>query len=65
MSLPKGANVPVPAPAVRIVLSWASGPDADATALLLAGGKVRTDNDMGFYNQQAHPSGAGRHEGKQ
>lgn len=65
MSLPKGANVPVPAPAVRVVLSWASGPDADATALLLAGGKVRTDDDMVFYNQQAHPSGAVRHEGKQ
>src|SRR3954454_13532618 len=65
MSLPKGANVPVPAPAVRVVLSWASGPDADATALLLSGGKVRTDDDMVFYNQQAHPSGAVRHEGKQ
>ena len=64
MQLPKGANVPVPAPAVRVELNWTAGPDADATALLLAGGRVRGDDDMVFYNQPAHPSGAVRHEGK-
>ncbi|GAB3689049.1 TerD family protein [Actinocorallia lasiicapitis] len=64
-SLPKGANVPVPASSVRVVLSWASGPDADATALLLADGKVRSDADMIFYNQPSDPSGAVRHGGKQ
>ncbi len=64
----KGANVPVPMSAVRVELGWQSGPgvpDADASALLLAGGKVRSDSDFVFYNQAQHPSGAVRHEGKQ
>ncbi|MEU7215200.1 TerD family protein [Nocardia iowensis] len=64
----KGSNVPVPTSAVRIELGWQGGPgvpDADASALLLAAGKVRTDADFVFYNQPAHPSGAVRHEGKQ
>ncbi|WP_194817666.1 TerD family protein [Nocardia sp. XZ_19_385] len=64
----KGANVPVPMPVVRIELGWQSGPgvpDADASALLLVGGKVRSDNDFVFYNQPQHSSGAVRHEGKQ
>lgn len=39
-------------------------PDADASALVLAGGKVRSDGDFVFYNQPAHSSGAVRHEGK-
>ncbi|MDG4865938.1 TerD family protein, partial [Streptomyces sp. T-3] len=68
MSMPKGSNVPVPAPAVRIEIGWQSGPgvpDADASALLLAAGKVRSDADFVFYNQPAHASGAVRHEGKQ
>lgn len=48
-------------------MGWRSGPgvpDADASALLLAGGKVRSDSDFVFYNQPAHSSGAVRHEGK-
>lgn len=64
----KGANVAVPAAAVRVELGWQSGagvPDADASALLLAGAKVRSDDDFVFYNQAVHPSGAVRHEGKQ
>ncbi|PXX68446.1 tellurite resistance protein TerA [Nocardia tenerifensis] len=63
----KGANVAVPMSAVRIELGWQSGPgvpDADASALLLVAGKVRSDNDFVFYNQPNHPSGAVRHEGK-
>ncbi|MGW6024071.1 TerD family protein [Streptomyces sp. NPDC055099] len=68
MTMPKGSNVPVPAPAVRVELGWASGagvPDADASALLLAAsGKVRSDDDFVFYNQAVHTSGAVRHEGK-
>ncbi|MFD4649310.1 TerD family protein [Streptomyces sp. NPDC058441] len=63
----KGSNVVVPAPAVRIELGWRSGagvPDADASALLLVAGKVRSDADFVFYNQPAHASGAVRHEGK-
>jgi tellurite resistance protein TerA len=39
-------------------------PDADASALLLVSGKVRSDSDFVFYNQPAHSSGAVRHEGK-
>ncbi len=64
----KGANVAVPANAVRVELGWQAGqgvPDADASALLLVGGKVRSDADFVFYNQPAHPSGAVSHEGKQ
>ncbi|MFC6014417.1 TerD family protein [Nocardia lasii] len=64
----KGANVAVPASAVRVELGWQAGagvPDADASALLLAGAKVRSDDDFVFYNQAVHPSGAVRYEGKQ
>ncbi|WP_454195470.1 TerD family protein [Nocardia sp. Marseille-Q1738] len=61
----KGANVPVPASAVRIEVGWRTGaPDADASALLVVSGKVRSDSDFVFYNQPVHPSGAVRHEGK-
>ncbi|MGP3737342.1 TerD family protein [Streptomyces sp. GDS52] len=67
MSMSKGSNTPVPTTALRVELGWRSGPgvpDADASALLLAGGKVRSDSDFVFYNQPAHSSGAVRHEGK-
>ncbi|MDT3400636.1 TerD family protein, partial [Streptomyces sp. B1866] len=67
MAMLKGTNVPVPAPAVRVELGWRTGPgvpDVDASALLLVGGKVRSDADFVFYNQAAHPSGAVRHDGK-
>ncbi|MFJ9562185.1 TerD family protein [Streptomyces fuscichromogenes] len=67
MSMPKGSNTPVPTTALRVELGWRSGPgapDADASALLLAAGKVRSDGDFVFYNQPAHASGAVRHEGK-
>ncbi|WP_051865690.1 TerD family protein [Streptomyces griseus] len=65
--MPKGSNVPVPTTALRVELGWRSGPgvpDADASALLLVAGKVRSDADFVFYNQPAHTSGAVRHEGK-
>ncbi|MEU9125918.1 TerD family protein [Streptomyces sp. NPDC048506] len=67
MSMLKGSNVPVPAPAVRVELGWRSAPgtpDVDASALLLVSGRVRDDGDFVFYNQAAHHSGAVRHEGK-
>ncbi|GAA5205690.1 hypothetical protein GCM10023323_13970 [Streptomyces thinghirensis] len=57
----------MPTTALRVELGWRSGPgvpDADASALLLVGGKVRSDADFVFYNQSAHSSGAVRHEGK-
>ncbi|MFF1440081.1 TerD family protein [Streptomyces sp. NPDC058295] len=63
----KGSNAPVPTTALRVELGWRSGtgvPDADASALLLVGGKVRSDADFVFYNQPTHSSGAVRHEGK-
>ncbi|MFF9756963.1 TerD family protein [Streptomyces sp. NPDC014344] len=65
--MPKGSNTQVLATALRVDVGWSSGPgvpDADASALLLAGGKVRSDGDFVFYNQPAHASGAVRHEGK-
>ncbi|MDX6347466.1 MAG: tellurite resistance protein TerA [Streptomyces sp.] len=67
MLIQKGMNVPVPAPVVRVELGWGTGPgvpDADASALLLVGGKVRSDADFVFYNQPVDASGAVRHEGK-
>lgn len=67
MSMPKGSNVPVPTTGLRVELGWRAGPgvpDADASALLLTSGKVRSDADFVFYNQPAHSSGAVRHEGK-
>ncbi|MEH6379065.1 TerD family protein, partial [Streptomyces sp. KLMMK] len=68
MGMMKGANVRIPAPAVRVELGWHAAPgapDVDASALLLVGGRVRSDADLVFYNQAVHPSGAVRHEGKQ
>ncbi|MBC7271591.1 MAG: TerD family protein [Streptomyces sp.] len=67
MSMPKGSNAPVPTAALRVEVGWRSGPgvpDADASALLLVDGKVRSDADFVFYNQPAHASGAIRHDGK-
>lgn len=67
MSMSKGSNTQVPTTALRVELGWRSGPgvpDADASALLLVSGKVRSDGDFVFYNQPAHSSGAVRHEGK-
>ncbi|KJK37486.1 Tellurium resistance [Streptomyces variegatus] len=67
MQMLKGSNTPVPTAALRVELGWRAGagvPDADASALLLVGGKVRSDADFVFYNQPAHSSGAIRHEGK-
>lgn len=64
-SLTKGANAPVPAARVTVVLGWESRADADASALLLTGaGRVRSDADFVFYNQPASPDGAVRHLGK-
>ncbi|GAA3490900.1 TerD family protein [Streptomyces cremeus] len=63
----KGTNVPVPAQSVRIEVGRGSGPgvpDVDASALLLTGGRVRSDADFVFYNQPVHASGAVRHDGK-
>lgn len=64
----KGGNLPVPAELLNIAVSWtaaAGAPDVDVSALLLdAGGTVRGDADLVFYNQRVHPSGAVQHLGK-
>src|SRR5688572_12567703 len=65
--LTKGQNIPLTTTAVRATIGWqaGSGPDVDASALLLgADRKVRSDADFIFYNQPTHSSGAVRHEGK-
>ncbi len=66
--LTMGANMPLPAHAVRATLSWRGGPgvpDVDASALLLGeSGDVAADTDFVFYNQPVHPSGAVRLAGK-
>lgn len=68
-SMSMGANVAIPARAVRAELRWTAGPgvpDVDASALLLQeSGRVSSDDDFVFYNQPRHPSGAVRHVGKQ
>ncbi len=67
MAMSKGANVPVPVAEVRVELGHRAAPgvpEADASALLLSAGKVRSDADFVFYNQPAHASGAVRHEGR-
>lgn len=67
-TISKGANTTVQANAVRVELSWTGGPgvpDVDASALLLSkDGRVGSDDDFVFYNQQSHPSGAARYVGK-
>ncbi|MFB7667907.1 TerD family protein [Kitasatospora sp. NPDC056138] len=68
MLIAKGANIALATTGVRVELHWRSGPgvpDADASALLLAGGRVRSDADFVFYNQPQDASGAVRHLGKQ
>ncbi|MFF9392406.1 TerD family protein [Streptomyces griseoluteus] len=67
MSMPKGSNTPVPVTALRVEVTRRAGPGipgVDASALLLASGRVRADGDFVFYNQPVHPSGAVRHEGR-
>jgi stress response protein SCP2 len=66
-SVPKGGNASLPESVtrLRVVVSWAAGPNLDVSALLLtAAGKVRSDADFVFYNQPASPEGSTRHLGK-
>ena len=61
----KGSNTAVTAANVRVVLSWSTPADVDASALLLkSDGKVRDDSDFVFYNQPASPEGSVTHRGK-
>ena len=67
MSLSKGSNLQLP-PGTKWAVSciWTPRPplDADLSALLLVGGKVRTDDDFVFYNQPASLDGSIEHTGK-
>ena len=68
MSMPKGANVPVPTHGT-CGSNWAGVqrpgvPDVDASALLLVGGKVRPTPTSSSTTSRPHSSGAVRHEGK-
>ena len=66
-TITKGGNVGLPAGVrkVNVEVTWAGGPNLDATALLLtAAGKVRSDADMIFYNQPSSAEGTVRHLGK-
>jgi stress response protein SCP2 len=68
-SLSKGANIPVTARSLRVRVSWGSRagtPEVDLMALLLTeSGTVRSDDDLVFYNQPSHRSGAVRSAGKE
>ncbi|WP_067827374.1 TerD family protein [Nocardia inohanensis] len=59
MELTRGANAPVAASAVSLVVEWESGREVDPQALLLAEtGKIRSNDDFVFFNAPRHPSGA-------
>lgn len=60
LSLRMGANAHLNASRFEVVIEWpASAGTLDSSAYLLgANGKVRSDDDMIFYNQRAHPTGA-------
>ncbi|MEU9864974.1 TerD family protein [Streptomyces sp. NPDC047971] len=66
--LPSGADVPVPAQALRVAVAWRAAPgtpEVDVSALLLdGGGRVRGDADLVFQGQVQHPSGRVRHLGR-
>src|SRR4051812_42665681 len=60
LSLPMGANAALDTSRFEAIIAWpASAGTLDCSAYLLAAnGKVRGDDDMIFYNQRTHPSGA-------
>jgi tellurite resistance protein TerA len=63
MDLQQGGNAPVTISDVAVSINWTAGAgvDGDVSAYLLAdNGKVRSDNDMIFYNQAAGADGAVR-----
>ncbi|WP_245717587.1 TerD family protein [Nocardia jejuensis] len=58
MELTRGANAPVDAPSVSLVLEWGSDREIDPQALLLTDtGKIRSNDDFVFFNAPRHPSG--------
>lgn len=67
-SIAKGANMPMPATALTVTVTWQAGqgsPDVDVSGLLVGeSGKFSSAADMVFYNAPAHSSGAVTHPGK-
>jgi stress response protein SCP2 len=65
--LAQGANAPLQdGGSVSVVVTWdaQAGPGLDASALLItAGGKVRSDDDLVFFNQPSSPDGSVTHLG--
>lgn len=63
----RGENRPIATEPVQVLCRWTqtSDVDADLSALLLNGRKVRTDADFIFYNQTASADGTVEHRGKQ
>lgn len=67
MQLTKGANTVLPPTrGVSVECTWTPRPDleADLSALLLSGGRVRGDDDFVFYNQPASADRRVFHAGK-
>ena len=68
-TLSRGANAPLSAASLHVVLTWAEPHerhDIDLSALLLdSTGAVVSDEDFVFYNQPRHPSGAVTHAGRE
>jgi stress response protein SCP2 len=66
-ALTQGGNAPIGAPSARVAVGWAperiGNLDVDASAFLLkTDGKVRSDDDMVFYNQPTSKDGSVRLE---
>lgn len=63
----KGENRSIPTELVQVSVRWTrtSDFDADLSALLLKGRKVRSDEDFIFYNQTSSADGTVEHRGKQ
>jgi tellurite resistance protein TerA len=59
-SLRMGANAPLNTSRFEVIIEWpATAGTLDSSVYLLAAdGKVRGDDDMIFYNQRSHPTGA-------
>lgn len=66
MRLTKGQNAAFGGASAQVTCSWRRSADADAdlSALLLSGGKVRSDADFVFYNQPSSIEGSVQHRGK-
>jgi tellurite resistance protein TerA len=66
LTLVPGANTALATGTFEVALTWRGREDADAdlSALVCSGRRVRSDADFVFFNQRVHGSGAVRHEGK-